>query len=157
MASRGLQRPKLRLLGSRVPAVDVIVTSCGEDPDVVLDTVKAACVMDYPRKRFRVVVSDDGADNELKARVYALRKSYSNLFYHARNKAGLGHHGFKAGNINKAVRFVADLPGGPSPWIFVLDADMIPEPDILRALVVHAVNSDDVAMVALPQVWHPRS
>src|ERR1700744_304796 len=31
-------RPKLRLLGDDVPTVDVFITCCGEDVDVVMDT-----------------------------------------------------------------------------------------------------------------------
>lgn len=137
-----------------MPSVDIIVTVCGEDHDIILDTVKAACTLDYPSSKLRVIVSDDGSDKALKAQIEDLNRSCVNVFYYARNKSSLDHHGFKAGNINSTVHFLAGLVGGPAPWIAFLDADMIPEPAMLRALLPHAVAFEDVGMVALPQVVH---
>jgi hypothetical protein len=34
---------KLRLTGNECPTVDVFITCCGEDDEVVLDTVRGAC------------------------------------------------------------------------------------------------------------------
>ena len=53
-------RKKLRLKGNRVPTVDVLITACGEDDDLILNTARAACNIDYPADRFRVIVLDDG-------------------------------------------------------------------------------------------------
>ena len=36
-------RPKYRLIGNNVPTVDVFITCCGEEDDLVLDTARAAC------------------------------------------------------------------------------------------------------------------
>ena len=52
-------RPRLRLAGDHVPAVDASVTTCGEDIDVVMYTVKAACVIEYPQDRFKVFLIDE--------------------------------------------------------------------------------------------------
>ena len=41
LAIKGRNRPKLRLQGSVVPTVDVFVTCCKEDVNVVLDTTRA--------------------------------------------------------------------------------------------------------------------
>ena len=46
LSIRGRKRPKLRLRGDNVPTVDVFVTCCKEDVDVVLDTTRAACAVD---------------------------------------------------------------------------------------------------------------
>jgi cellulose synthase/poly-beta-1,6-N-acetylglucosamine synthase-like glycosyltransferase len=135
-----------------VPTVDVFITCCKEDVDVVLDTTRAACAIDYPQERFRVVVLDDGKDAELEKAVKNLSQEYSNLYYHARIKIkGIPHH-FKAGNLTGGTEFVTKLPGGEGEFIAALDADMIPEPDWLRAIIAHMVNDSEMALVCPPQV-----
>ncbi len=79
LSIRGRSRPKLRLRGDKVPTVDVFITCCKEAVDVVLDTTRAACSIDYPQDRFRVVVLDDGKDSELEKAVNDLSEQYPNL------------------------------------------------------------------------------
>jgi hypothetical protein len=118
-------RPKLRLTGDEVPLVDVFVTCCGEDDELVLDTVRAACDLDYPRDRFRVIVLDDGRSASLEASIGHLAMTYSNVYYMARQKIpGVPHH-FKAGNLNYGLDQVRLLPGGAGQFMAALDADMV--------------------------------
>ena len=145
-------RPTLRLLGDKVPTVDLLIVACGEPIEVIMDTVRAACFIDYPAKKFRIIVADDGNNAVLRAEVNELRGSHGNLYYHARIKPLGVHHGFKAGNINKTMEFVARLAGGHGDFMAVLDADMIPEPEILRALLPHAIKDNKVGMVVCAQV-----
>lgn len=155
LAVKGRRRPKLRLRGDIAPTVDVFITCCKEDVDVVLDTVRAACAVDYPQDRFRVVVCDDGADQELKKAVLDLADDYPNLFYHARVKVkGVPHH-YKAGNLIGGTGFVITLRGGPAEYIAALDADMIPEPEWLRAIMAHMVIDPRMSLVCPPQVSSP--
>lgn len=152
LSIRGRKRPKLRLRGNDVPTVDVFITCCGEDVDVVMDTARAACVVDYPEDRFRVVILDDGKDAELQKAIEEMSRDYPNLYYHARIKIkGVPHH-FKAGNLTGGTELVTKLPGGEGEYIAALDADMIPEPDWLRAIVAHMVVDDKMALVCPPQV-----
>ena len=62
-------RPKLRLIGNDVPNIDIFITCCGEDDDLILDTIRAACDVDYPQDRFRVIVLDDGKSESLKSAI----------------------------------------------------------------------------------------
>ncbi|KAH7377510.1 nucleotide-diphospho-sugar transferase [Cadophora sp. MPI-SDFR-AT-0126] len=147
-------RPQLRLLSDEVPGVDVFVTCCGEDDDVVLDTVRAACDLDYPRDRFRVVVLDDGKSATLEASVTQLGYVYSNLYYMARTKVkGVPHH-FKAGNLNYGLEQLDLLPGGANEFMAALDADMIPEPSWLRAIMPHMVIDPKLALACPPQLFY---
>ncbi|RDW85324.1 hypothetical protein BP6252_02914 [Coleophoma cylindrospora] len=147
-------RPKLRLMGDEVPTVDVFVTCCGEDDDVVLDTVRAACDLDYPRHKFRVVVLDDGASAGLEASVNHLQAVYNNIFYIARMKIpGVPHH-FKAGNLNNGLEQVHLLPGGAGEYMAALDADMIPERDWLRAILPHLLMDPKMALACPPQLFY---
>lgn len=75
-----------------------------------------------------------------------------NLHYYNRPKYPGAHHGLKAGNINQAMQHVETLEGGPGEYLEILDADMIPESQLLRALLAHVVNSPRIAMAISPQV-----
>lgn len=120
------RRPKLRLIGNDVPTVDIFVTCCGEDDDLVLDTVRAACDQDYPQDKFRVIVLDDGKSASLDRMVRDLADStYPNLYYKSRPKfPGVPHH-FKAGNLNYGLDEVHTMPGGAGQFMAALDADMV--------------------------------
>ena len=118
-------RAKLRLTGNEVPTVDVFVTSCGEDDEVVLDTVRATCEQDYPRDRFRVILLDDGKSERLQTAIGNLAMVYPNVYYMARIKIpGVPHH-FKSGNLNYGLDQVHHLPGGAGQFMAALDADMV--------------------------------
>lgn len=118
-------RQKLRLKGYHVPTVDVFVTCCSEDDDIVMDTVRAACDIDYPYDRFRVVVLDDGNSASLKASLARLAMSYPNFYYMAREKIPGKPHHFKAGNLNYGLEQVNLLPGCAGRFMAALDADMV--------------------------------
>lgn len=131
------RRPHLHLRGDNVPTVDIIITVCNEPVDVCLDTVRAAINIDYPTSRFRVILADDGASQELQRGVIELARSKPEalLFYTARVKGENDRH--KAGNLNHALRFASSLPGGAADFVSGLDADMIPMRDMLRAQMPH--------------------
>lgn len=149
------RRPKLRIIGDQVPSVDVIITCCGEDDDLVLDTAKAACNVDYPRSRFRVIICDDGNSKTLCEKTErAAVDLFDNLYYRSRPKyPGVPHH-FKAGNLNYALDETASLPGGGANFFAALDADMIPERDWLRALIPHMLQDPKCCMACPPQLFY---
>lgn len=212
------QRPQLRLSWTRpedVPTVDIIITCCGEDIDVLLDTVRAACNLDYPKDRFRVFLSDDAKSDALKAAVAALDITGPHLIYTAREKPPIKD--YKAGNLNHGLRiskemtnlawqnrwpypeeaFKFDFPSkessaatlvgigsdsdeiskpiatpltptmlewdevpasnNSSQYIVGIDADMIPERHLIRALLPHLITDNKMAMACPPQVRLPRS
>lgn len=147
------KRPKLRLLGDNVPSVDVVITCCKEDDDLILDTAKAACNIDYPRERFRVIICDDGKSKKLQEMTeHTARTQFDNLYYRSRPKyPGVPHH-FKAGNLNDALEETTKLPGGAANFFAALDADMIPMKDWLRALLPHMLQDPKCSMACPPQV-----
>ncbi|KIH91981.1 glycosyltransferase family 2 [Sporothrix brasiliensis 5110] len=154
MAIHKRRRPKLRWMGDDAPTVDVFITCCKEDNDVVMDTVRGACDLDYPRKRFRVIVLDDGAVESLAKEVEALSATYPNLMYIARPKyPGVPHH-FKAGNLNYGLDASLSFPGGAGEYMAALDADMIPERQWLRAVIPHLVVDPKMALACPPQLFY---
>lgn len=151
-------RPKLRIIGDHVPSVDVIITCCGEDDDLVLDTAKAACNVDYPLTRFRVIICDDGNSQGLREKTERTAlELFDNLYYRSRPKyPGVPHH-FKAGNLNYAIEETRRLPGGAANFFAALDADMIPQKDWLSALIPHMLMDPKCSMACPPQVRPPSS
>lgn len=154
MAMKKRYRPKLRLRGYEVPTVDVFVTCCGEDDDLVMDTVRGACDVDYPYDKFRVIVLDDGQSEGLEAAICRLAMSCPNVYYMAREKIPGKPHHFKAGNLNYGLEQTRLLPGGAGQFMAALDADMIPERDWLRGLLPHLLVDPKMALACPPQLFY---
>lgn len=202
IAIKPAKREQQRLVEDDVPNVDVLITICNEDVQVAMDTVKAACVLDYPKDRYRIFVCDDGGSVELRTAVEDHAVQHPHLHYHARVKGPIKD--YKAGNLNAGLQYSGSLhpltfswpvsqetlaaqekssvtPKSPAvaeysvdcstidlgvehgvpvytklaPWgqyVAGLDADMIPEPHWLRALVPHIESDQQCAMVCPPQV-----
>jgi hypothetical protein len=147
-------RQKLRLCGDDVPAVDVFVTCCKEEVDLIADTVRAACTVDYPIDRFRVILLDDGADPALQEEIESMQETYPNVYYRSREKIPGKPHHFKAGNLNYGFEEVTRLPGGAAQFAAALDADMIPEREWLRALLPHMLVDERTALACPPQLFY---
>ncbi|KAL8707782.1 MAG: hypothetical protein Q9220_007234 [cf. Caloplaca sp. 1 TL-2023] len=143
-----------RLSGPSVPTVDVFVPCRGEALDVILDTVRAICALDYPKARFRIVVLDDGRSAEVEENVLSLSKLTTDveIYYTSRHAIGMSHS--KAGNLNHGLDYVDNLPGGPSEFVAVLDVDMIPLPHWLRAVLPYVLYDKTVALANPPQRFY---
>lgn len=154
-AQESRSRPGYELLGNEAPSIDVFVTCCGEQVDVILDTVAAATAQDYPKSKFIVFVLDDGHNEELRRGVGQVSKNLERLdgpqlIYLSRKvEVGVKSY-FKAGNIQFGIEESKARSG--SEYIASLDADMIPEPNWLRKMVPHLILEDIIALVAPPQV-----
>lgn len=101
-------RKKDVLVGDEVPSVDILITCCNEDLDVILDTARAACVLDYPADRYRVFVCDDGGSPTVKAAILEMRDTYPHIYYTARVKGPVKD--YKAGNLNHGLKYSRMTP-----------------------------------------------
>lgn len=143
------RQPLLRFLGDQCPTIDIFITYCGEELDVLMDTLRATTVLDYPKDRYRVIVLDDSVSANVKAEVEKVRHENNNIYYSTRGTKPKTHT--KAGNLNHGLAYANSLPGGASELVAVLDVDMIPSPHWLRALVPHILTDPKVAMANPPQ------
>ncbi|CAM6036852.1 unnamed protein product [Sphagnum compactum] len=148
-------RPKRVLLNiddpSDCPTVDFLFPCSKEPPEIPLEAVRAGLAMDYPADRFRILVLDDGGQDELKAAVEALQSESGygkQLRYLRRTKLpGVPHH-FKCGNLNYG------LEHSESEYIVIVDADMILHPTFLRRSLPYLVKSPNVAFTQIPQSFY---
>ncbi|KAL8727458.1 MAG: hypothetical protein Q9166_006046 [cf. Caloplaca sp. 2 TL-2023] len=143
------RQPLLRLAGDVCPTVDIFITYCGEELDVLLDTVRAATALNYPKDSYRIIVLDDSVSVKVETEVGKLRAQYKRIYYSTRGTKPKTHT--KAGNLNHGLKYVSRLPGGASDLVSVLDVDMIPSPHWLRALVPHLLVDHKVALANPPQ------
>ena len=119
-------------------SVDVFITTCGEPRDIVQKTLAAVHAIDYQPKV--IYVLDDGADPA----VEALARDFG-FNYLARPM----HQDAKAGNLNYG------LAHSKGELILALDADQVPQPEILQRLVGY-FNISGIAFVQTKQnFWVP--
>ncbi|NUP60165.1 MAG: glycosyltransferase [Pseudarthrobacter sp.] len=120
--------------------VDVFITTYNEDLDMVLTTALAAQQIRHPHSTW---ILDDGARPELEA----LCEQHG-LGYVTRSEdwtKDVPRHA-KAGNLNNALMVTH------GEFLLILDADQIPEPDILEKTLGY-FNNRRVALVQTPQYF----
>ena len=154
VGDKARSRPHLDFDSGVAPTVDVLITYCGEGVDLLLDTVRAACALDYPRERYRIVVLDDSCSPSTKKAVQKLAMTLPNLHYTSRGIAVDTHS--KAANLNHGLLFTKGLDpkGNGSELVAGLDVDMIPVPGWLKVLVPQVTTDDSVAMACIPQSFY---
>ncbi|KAI5082816.1 hypothetical protein GOP47_0002559 [Adiantum capillus-veneris] len=132
------------------PRVDILLTCCKEPTDIPQDTIKAALALDYPQDRMKVLVLDDGGDDDLKAFCQALQVEMGSkrLLYLRREKIpGVPHH-FKCGNLNYGLKH------SDAEYVVLVDADMVLHTAYLRKVLPHIVEDEDVSFVQVPQYFY---
>jgi cellulose synthase (UDP-forming) len=124
----------------RDATVDVFITTYNEPLDMVMDTALAAQRIRHPHSTW---ILDDGARPELKT----LAEQHG-LGYVTRGEdwTDRPRHA-KAGNLNNALMVTH------GEFLLILDADQVPEPDILEKTVGY-FNNRRVALVQTPQYFN---
>ncbi|WP_084077330.1 glycosyltransferase family 2 protein [Demequina sp. NBRC 110057] len=114
--------------------VDVLITTCGEDPEVIRRTVRAAVAI---RGLHRTWVLDDGKSDAVRELA-----AQEGARYVRRGTSG----GAKAGNVNHALTLAkGDL-------FVILDADFVPRPHLLEQTVPF-FHDPRLAFVQSPQSY----
>lgn len=121
-----------------LPKVDVLICTYNEEESILEQTIVGAMAMEYPN--FRVWVCDDGRRAWLEDLCARLGCGYLTRSDNAHAKAG---------NINNALRVLAEL-SEPPQFISILDADFVPKPQFLtRAMTLF--RDESVGIVQTPQ------
>ena len=138
----GVTMWRLRERGEAPPppeglTVDVFLTTYNEPIDLVMTTALAARRIRYPHKTW---ILDDGARPAMKR---AAEEAGIGYITRSRDWDNLPRHA-KAGNLNNA------LAATQGEFLLILDADQIPQPEILDRMLGHFTN-ERVALVQTPQ------
>jgi cellulose synthase/poly-beta-1,6-N-acetylglucosamine synthase-like glycosyltransferase len=123
---------------AKYPSVDVLICSYNEDRSILERTIVGAQAMNYPN--FRVWMLDDSRRDWLKILCARLGCRYV-------SRPDNSHA--KAGNINHALRLIAELPDPPA-FISILDADFVPTPQFLKRAMT-LFRDETIGVVQTPQ------
>ncbi|MBO9702736.1 MAG: glycosyltransferase family 2 protein [Sporocytophaga sp.] len=116
------------------PSVSIVIAAKDEG-NVIGDTLRSLCEIDYPRDNFNIVVIDDGSSDNTCFEVEELRKVFPNIILES-NESSKG----KAWSINSVISRL------DSEFILILDADHLVDENILRNMV-KSFEYEDVSCV----------
>jgi cellulose synthase (UDP-forming) len=135
-------QPRRRVTPKARPdlTVDVFITTYSEEIELVAETARAAMKIRYPHRTW---VLDDGKRAEMKQVCDAIGCGYITRGPEWDNRP---RHA-KAGNVNNA------LMQTDGAFILILDADQIPEPEILDRTLGY-FDDPQVAFVQTPQYFY---
>lgn len=138
---RPLHRPPLPLEGEpdEWPTVDVLVPTYNEPLHVVIGTVLAAKAMDYPARKMRVLLLDDGRREEF--RDFAAQ---AGVEYVTRNNNAHA----KAGNINHALQMIS------GEFVAIFDSDHVPGRSFLQTTLGWFVRDHSLGLVQTPHHFY---
>ncbi len=120
-------------------SVDVFITTYNEPLELVMNTALAAKAIRYPHATW---ILDDGNRSELRA----LAEAHGiGCITRSSDWVGMPRHA-KAGNLNNA------LLATEGEFILILDADMVPKPEILDRTLGYFTD-DQMGLVQTPQYF----
>ncbi|GAA94458.1 glycosyltransferase family 2 protein [Mixia osmundae IAM 14324] len=132
-----------------LPTVDVLVLCTGEDDQLAMDAAIAACKLDWPVDRLRVLLIDDAGSMALQVRAnkYAEHRAL-HLTYHRRVKTKpMSRRHAKASAINFGLTETRMHGRIAGEYVMVLSASSLPDPSILRASIAHMVQNQQISLV----------
>lgn len=118
------------------PSVSIVIAAKNEG-NVIGDTLRSLCKIDYPTDKFNIVVIDDGSSDNTCLEVDEFRKVFPNIVLE-RNISSRG----KAWSINSVLSRL------DSEFILVLDADHLVDGNILRNMLKGFEHEDVSCMQA---------
>ncbi|CAF1408999.1 unnamed protein product [Adineta steineri] len=139
------------------PIVDVFIVCCNEPYDILLDTVRSALSLNYPKDKYRIWILDDGNDKSIEENIIKICKTYEEVLhikYIRRLKKKNTPHFYKAGNLNNGFREVKQIMGQLGDYVLVQDVDMILHPDFLLRTLPHFKEDDRIAYLQAGQNYY---
>jgi cellulose synthase (UDP-forming) len=120
------------------PYVDVLITVHDEPSEILYRTINSAVRMDYPKDKLSICLCDDMLRDDMEE----LAESFDIKYIPCENNKHA-----KAGNLNNALKQTY------SPYVLILDADMIPTEKTLIKLLPFFSDSE-MGYVQAPQTFY---
>ncbi|MCF2140708.1 MAG: glycosyltransferase [Candidatus Lokiarchaeota archaeon] len=102
-----------------------------------INCAKCCLNFDYPADKMQIIIGDDSDDPEIRAKLDAFKKEYSNRI--TINRRGT-NYGLKSGNLNSMLKI------SKGNYIAVFDSDFLPKPDFLRKLLYPLVHDKTLCL-----------
>ncbi|MBK1791846.1 glycosyltransferase family 2 protein [Persicirhabdus sediminis] len=132
------QRPEPKKHFDELPVVTVQLPMFNE-MHVVKRLLKAVSEIDYPKEKMQIQVLDDSTDETIeicKEEVAKLvERGYDAEYIHRTDRTG-----FKAGALEEGTKVAK------GEYLFILDADFVPNPDVLQK-TIHYFSDDNIGMI----------
>ncbi|CAF1383855.1 unnamed protein product [Adineta steineri] len=138
----------------KFPLVDIIIVCCYEPSDILLDTVRSALALNYPKNKYRLWILDDGKDEFMEQYISKICVIYQRsplVKYIRRFKEENKPHYYKAGNINNGLNEIKRYVGQLGDFILIQDVDMLIHPNFLLRTLPHIEENDQVAYIQIGQ------
>ena len=129
--------------GEDYPVIDVFIPVCGENINIVRNTIFHAVSMTYPDDKLKIHILDDGDDTEVRQAA----KLYKANYIVRKNRPELR----KAGNLRHAF---AKTNGD---FILILDTDFAPRRDMLEEMLPWMDHDEEIAIVQSPQYFNTKT
>ncbi len=141
----------LKLTRKIIPRVAVIIPTCGEPIQIILNTLRSVIGQNWPKDKRIILVSDDAQNSNLRSAIikFNLENNESNIIYFSPPVKGhpLRKGDAKAGNLNSAlVKIKSEYPD--IQFIETRDSDdLVGDKDFLSYCVGHLVRNPEVSFV----------
>ncbi len=145
--------PKLKMWPAQepVPTVAIIIPTCGEPIDIIMNTVKSITEQNWNRQNRIIVVSDDSHQTRLKSAIKRFKKLNSdfNIIYFTPPRRGhIERRGeAKAGNLNAVFAFVVEK----FPYVQYVETrdadDLVGTKNFLSYCVTHLSENPEISFV----------
>ncbi len=127
-------------LASGLPVITTQIPIFNE-AGVIEQTLLSVANIDYPKKKHQIQILDDSSDDTSIARVKEVVNVLEEKGYWVQHLFREHRSGYKAGALNDA------MSQAQGEFLFILDADFRPQPDVIRTLLPYLLEDKDLAYV----------
>jgi cellulose synthase/poly-beta-1,6-N-acetylglucosamine synthase-like glycosyltransferase len=125
--------------------VSIIIPAVNEEKTIV-NTIKSALSIDYPKNLFEVIVVDDGSNDK----TYALAKKFASSI-NPKVKVLTKSHGGKGSALNLGIKHAS------GEIIITMDADTFVSPDSVRKMMSYFYSKDVMSVTPSMGVHRPET
>lgn len=125
----------------KLPKISVLLPAYNEG-EVIEKSIKSVLDIDYPKKE--IIVIDDGSSDDTLKKAKKFEKQGVKVFTKK-------NEGYKAAAVNYGIKKCS------ADYIFILDADSIPQKNALKKMIGHFENPDVMAVVPSMKPWKPKN